>query len=343
MRLAKQLAYGITFLCVLALIAWGVYGLYFSAAPTCFDEKKNQGETDVDCGGSCIPCEVKHAQPLSITYTRLFNAGDGVGAIAEIQNKNIDLGAQQFTYSFSFIDTLGSVAHTFSGNSFLYPGEVKYLVIPKISQSPSSTTNVFATTSDVVWVAASQFVKPSIDIQNSNTQKQDFLRVSGRVVNQTASLFGAPTVSALLFNREGTFLAASQITLEALAPYGSKDFSIPFSKELALYVPPQTPQIPSFPRNLLVGMSGDDVLSLQDVLNEQGILDRTPTGYYDMITAQGVSTLQAKLNVSSTGELDELTRRALVSFLQSQVPYVPQDTQLGAVDTTRTKIFVEAR
>jgi hypothetical protein len=32
-----------------------------------------------------------------------------------------------------------------------------------------------------------------------------------------------------------------------------------------------------------------------------------------------------------------------MAFVQAQVPYVPQDTQLGAVDPTRTRVFIEAK
>ena len=59
MRLLKQFLYGFFYLAILVSLIWLVYSFEFKPAPNCFDGKKNQEETGIDCGGSCISCEVK--------------------------------------------------------------------------------------------------------------------------------------------------------------------------------------------------------------------------------------------------------------------------------------------
>lgn len=344
-RLLKQLIYGIGFLVIVFLFGWGVKAVFFSAPPSCFDGVRNQGETGVDCGGPCISCDAKSAQPIAVHYATVFKAGSGLGVVAEIQNPNTTVGAPSVPYSIALINALGATQQTITGETFVYPGEIKYIVDPYIAQDPAQITQaqVSIPTSTVTWVGADQFVKPQIDVQNITTGMNPTMQVTGRIVNQTQYDFGAPVVDALVYNHEGSLLAASRVTLGDLPAFGNESFVVPFAADLTLYVPPQAPQIPSFPRNLSVGMTGDDVTGLQQVLAEQGMLSRTPTGYYDDVTAQAVKQLQTQLNVPQTGILDEATRSALTAFLQAQVPYVPQDTQLGTVDPTRTRVFVEAQ
>ncbi|MFA6495052.1 MAG: peptidoglycan-binding domain-containing protein [Candidatus Paceibacterota bacterium] len=345
MRLLKQLIYGIGFLVVVFLLGWGIKAMFFSVPPSCFDNTQNQGEAGIDCGGPCLSCDVKNAQPIAIHYVKVFKAADGLGVIAEIQNPNATLGATNFVYSIALINALGAAPQTINGSMFIYPGEIKYIIKPYIMQDPAQITQaqVSIPTSTITWVGADRFVKPQIDVQNIVTAMQPTMQVAGRLANQTQYDFPAPIVDAVLYNKNGDILAASQVTLGDLGAFGSQLFTIPFASNLMLYVPPQAPQIPSFPRNVSVGMSGDDVTNLQEVLAEQGLLARSPTGYYDVATVQAVKQLQVQLKVKQTGALDEVTRAALTLFLQAQVPYVPQDTQLGNVDPTRTRVFVEAR
>ena len=344
-RPLKQLIYGVGFLAVVFLFGWGIKAVFFSSPPSCFDGIQNQGETGIDCGGPCISCDAKKAKPIAVNYATVFKAGSGLGVVAEIQNPNTTLGASVVPYSIALINALGAVQQTITGETFVYPGEIKYIIEPYVAQDPAQITQaqVSIPTSTIAWIGADQLPKPQIDVQNINTGMNPTMQVTGRIVNQTQYDFAAPVVDALVYNKNGSILAASQVTLGDLPAFGNESFVIPFASDLTLYVPPQAPQIPSFPRNLSVGMNGDDVTSLQQVLAEQGMLSRTPTGYYDDATVQAVKQLQVQLKVPQTGILDEATRSALVAFLQAQVPYVPQDTQLGTVDPTRTRVFVEVK
>lgn len=111
-------------------IVW--FGVRFIPSPTCFDNRQNSGEVGVDCGGSCIPCELKNPKPLSVFWTRIANAGgDLYDAAALVENQNQALASGNVQYEFSLFDDLGLVARK-TGATFIYPQERLSIVEPAL-------------------------------------------------------------------------------------------------------------------------------------------------------------------------------------------------------------------
>ena len=185
MRLAKQIVYGTVFLIILALIGYGLVRLLYNPAPSCFDNVQNQGETGVDCGGPCIPCAIKSLQPIQVQSQKAFKASDGTGVAVEIYNPNPDWGAQSFDYTITLKDQFGHALQTESGKSFIYPGELKYIIEPYIKQDVSTVTSVATQITNPQWISGTVFSKPNIDAQGIRTDKDTQVYVSGNVVNQS--------------------------------------------------------------------------------------------------------------------------------------------------------------
>jgi hypothetical protein len=66
-----------------------------------------------------------------------------------------------------------------------------------------------------------------------------------------------------------------------------------------------------FETNLSMGMSGQDVLELQNRLRDEGYFNVTPTGYYGPLTASAVRAYQAANGLSSVGIVGPQTRALL--------------------------------
>lgn len=64
-------------------------------------------------------------------------------------------------------------------------------------------------------------------------------------------------------------------------------------------------------RNLAQGASGDDVVSLQEFLREQGYFSANATGYYGPLTASAVARWQTSQGVDSVGIVGPLTRERI--------------------------------
>ncbi len=66
-----------------------------------------------------------------------------------------------------------------------------------------------------------------------------------------------------------------------------------------------------FTYNLTLGSEGDDVTRLQTILNTQGYLTVSPTGYFGYLTLQAVKAYQKSKGISDTGYVGPLTRAEL--------------------------------
>lgn len=106
---------------------------------TCFDNKLNQGETEIDCGGPCASCELKHPKEITVFWTKFLQIREGSFDIAAyIQNPNEFISSSDIRYEFVLFDDLGIVAYR-AGTTFIYPRERIYLVEADIQTSRKPT------------------------------------------------------------------------------------------------------------------------------------------------------------------------------------------------------------
>ena len=122
-RTKKQLSYLFAAISLFGIIVGFFLWRYYSGG-TCFDNKQNQKETGVDCGGPCDPCPLNLKEPL-VLWQRFFPV-DGANvydAAAMIENLNYDWGSGEIRYSFKFYDKDNILIIEREGKSFLNPKE----------------------------------------------------------------------------------------------------------------------------------------------------------------------------------------------------------------------------
>src|SRR3989344_1263580 len=67
----------------------------FYNAPSCTDNKQNQDEAGVDCGGACSYLCIEQQLPPTVLFTKAIKNGDGrVDVVALIENKNSSAAAK---------------------------------------------------------------------------------------------------------------------------------------------------------------------------------------------------------------------------------------------------------
>ena len=95
-RKFKQFIYLLFYvLCWSAVIA-GIYFLFLKPAPSCFDNKQNQGEEGIDCGGPCSKVCIPQAIKTITVVNRvvwLEASPNNYVAFAEVKNDNSDFAA----------------------------------------------------------------------------------------------------------------------------------------------------------------------------------------------------------------------------------------------------------
>lgn len=341
MRLTKQFVYGIGFLAIAGLIVWGVVSITYSPDPTCTDGKQNQKESDIDCGGPCVPCELKNLQPVQIISKKVFKAGDGLGYAFEVVNPNVSWAVREITYTVTLRDSFGKSVYTHGGKTFIYAGELKYITEPHLKLDIQSIASADVEFSRPEWKPKNEFEKPEVNAQDVRTVKSgDQVAVTGKLVNGLAVSYQHLRLIAVVFNRSGSVIGTSQTELDNIGSLETKQFSALFSKDLSMYVPSIQPQT-QFMQTSIVGDTGPEVAKLQEMLLEFGFSQRDPTGFYDSVTQEAVRRMQQNNNLDPTGNFDEQTKEFVNGLLQNQVQQPSQQDLDTSVDASKTKVFVE--
>jgi len=129
-RLRKQIIYGI----IIYLIFFSIFFLIYKkirgpVIATCFDNKKNQGEEGIDCGGPCPPCELKYAQPLKVYSTKYLVYPNSIDILGILENPNENLALKKVKYYFEIYDKNNFLkATTTIRETTLDPETKKYLL-----------------------------------------------------------------------------------------------------------------------------------------------------------------------------------------------------------------------
>ena len=330
---------------VFFLIVFLIYFIWLRPAPTCFDNNQNQDETGIDCGGPCSPCEIKTLVPLESSWIKYFSSDNQTVIAAEIKNSNLNWGTDSFSYTFDIYGESGIKIKTFTKNSFIYGGEIKYLIEP-IEIDSKNIADVKISFSNINWKAAEEFPKPVIQLREVKTESaiQDGggVIVSGFITNSNAFPLLKVRIIGFLLNQNNAQISASKTEMENIPAFGEKPFKINFPKNISLIAAPaQATPLYNFTRDLTVGSKGEDVKKLQEFLKEQGLFTAEITGQFDSATKNALILYQKKSNISpASGSLGPKTRN-YVNSLKPATPTTPK-INLTEIDPSKTKIYVEA-
>jgi len=230
-RTVKQFLYGILFLAAIALVALGVYRIWFHKTPTCFDNIQNGSEIGVDCGGSCVPCAIKNLK-LDVSETpRVFPATASQSILfAKVVNPSNAYAVKSFSYRIQVWSVLGVPITTFTGSSYIAPGGTRYLVFPNLASAAANVEQPIAPleVSDVVWISAETFTNYDLQVSDVTTAlAASGGEVDGKVANKSPSNIPL-RLTALLFDAKGGLISASAGPVQDLAPFSAQQFQIYF-------------------------------------------------------------------------------------------------------------------
>ncbi len=229
-RVVKQFIYGIFYTAIFTGIGYGLYLFFLQPAPSCFDNRKNGGEQGVDCGGECIPCEVKRLVPLQVASIKLFHLpGDKTSTLIEMRNVNPGYGADHFTYTLTFFNGNGATTTSVVRESFIYASEIKTVAEPGLDIPALSAVMARVSVSNLSWRGASEFGKPSIQVREVKTvldQKKRQAVISGVLVNENPYALRELFVTAVIATYQGGPIGVSGTRLESLAPQEERPFEV---------------------------------------------------------------------------------------------------------------------
>lgn len=208
-------------------------------APSCMDNKQNQGEEGVDCGGPCSHlCSISESAP-SVRFVRAVSPQPGrTDVIAYIDNSNTNGEVQHAKYTVELYDASGVVVATKTGTIALPQDSTAPLYLPGVYNGTAQIAQTFLTLdpTSLQWLRTPR-VKPVWPIP-SGIQIQDgpMPKVTATLTNPTAQTMYNVTVVATVFDAtapNGNAIGASQTVVPILPAQGSAPLVFTWNQEFA--------------------------------------------------------------------------------------------------------------
>ncbi len=242
-RAIKQIIYGALYLIVAGAIVYGLSSLNIFSAPSCFDNKQNQKEEGIDCGGPCVSCAIKSLQPFR-SKIEIFGIDGNTSAVITFANPNLDYGADSFSYVLNFYNQQKEKIFSLTKNSLIYPAEAQKIIIEPnlrvsflgISGPPELIIG------SINWKPAADFPEPEVQTRQVKTEVSgNRAMVTGILVNRESFSLARAGIGALVYQNlpDGTvrLVGASKTVLQNLQPLEERAFNIPVPLEAVLTRP----------------------------------------------------------------------------------------------------------
>ncbi|MDZ4260558.1 MAG: hypothetical protein U1A25_02735, partial [Candidatus Sungbacteria bacterium] len=188
--------------------------------PTCFDNKRNQNESGVDCGGSsCFSCELKYPRPITVFWARAVAVNEeSYDLAAEIENSNERLSSVAIEYEFTLYDDFGPVTKQI-GKTYLYAQERTLVVEPNIQTMRRATRAEFRILR-ADWLEKNE-TKPTIIAERRaykviDEQGRKTSEVEITLFNQTPYDFREVEVHVAVLDKDENLLGVNKILVENL-------------------------------------------------------------------------------------------------------------------------------
>ena len=203
---------------VLAVLVPVVY--HYIPEPSCTDNKQNQGELGVDCGGPCTKvCSIEASTP-SVVWARPFLiSGTMYSAVAFISNPNPFFFAHKVNYRIKY----------FEGQEFIRDMKGTINIPPKsnfpvfIEGRDMGGANpdkvLFSLDENINWERSPSNISEPIKVRQTRLSVTDSTRVYTTLTNDSLSTYKNIEVTSVIYDLYGNALAASETFIERLSPH----------------------------------------------------------------------------------------------------------------------------
>lgn len=195
----------------------------FYQAPSCMDNKQNQGETGIDCGGPCAHLCTAEVPAPSVRFVRQLSPVQGrTDVIAYIDNTNANAAMKGAAFTITLYGPDNIIVAEKTGTVDLPPKSTVPVFIPGFYSGLQTVARAFLTfdTSSFNWYRYDD-TRPTLTVSNIILSGDATPRLTADVSNPTAlSLFRVPVV-ATVFDAQNNAIAASATVLQEIPPMGT--------------------------------------------------------------------------------------------------------------------------
>lgn len=227
----KKIIY-ISILALIALVIIGVpvYFRYFNNAPSCFDDKFNQDERDIDCGGVCAKlCPFESRDPI-LSLERLYYGSPGTySALALLENTNQGVFAREVSYVFRIYDKNNILLFEIPGTTFVPPARVFPIFIsPILTGNREAVKAVFQITNHPIDWERGSFDEPDLDVVNVSKSEDDKqTTIEARILNNEVYPVRNTQVVAIVYDNNNNAVRASATKVDYISP--KDDYPVTFT------------------------------------------------------------------------------------------------------------------
>lgn len=191
-------------------------------APSCLDQKQNQDEAGIDCGGSCAYLCPHEVQEPRVTFARTIENGSGrTDVIAYIENRNQNAEAKGARYTLEVFDEAGTILGTKEGVMDLPARSTVSLFVPGVYQGIGTAPRAFISfAEDTRWRTA-RGAENAIAVTQADLVLGDKPRVNAILSNISPTTIYNKTVIATVFDQDGVAIAASQTVVREIRGLGT--------------------------------------------------------------------------------------------------------------------------
>jgi len=228
----------VVFLIVISpLIAAGIFVVQY-AIPTasCFDNKQNQHELGIDCGGECFSCELKFPQSIKVFWSRAVPVRkDSYDVAAEIENRNERVSSVDAEYEFTLYDEFGPITKR-TGKTFLYAQERTLVIEPNI-ETPRAANRAEFRIVHVEWQEKKDLAPTIIAERRQYNLVDDHGKKHSEVgitlFNSSPYDFASVEVQVAVIDKDQNLLGVNKIIVENLRSQSRQDIKSIWPQQFA--------------------------------------------------------------------------------------------------------------
>ncbi len=234
----RQLLYGSIFsMIVLAIVGIPAYLYFFDKPETCMDQKQNQNETGIDCGGVCVRACVADVLPEPIQlWARAFKVAGGVhNLVAYVQNANVNYVANPAEYVFKIYDKENVLIGLKTGRSAVPPVKSFPIFEQSVDVGQREVGKVqFEFTEPLVWNRSAS-TRPELAVSEPRLKNASSSpRIDAELVNNTLVRYEKIEVIAIVYGGGDNAIASSRTVVPVLGSQSQADlvftWPLPFTE-----------------------------------------------------------------------------------------------------------------
>ena len=208
------------FFIVLFAIALSV----FYSPGSCADNKKNQSEEDVDCGGPCTPCAFKQLRPVEVFFARFIEVRQGnFDIVAEIRNPNEHLAGNPLVYRARLYDDKNAEVGRRENITYIDPNDRIYIIESNFLTERNVARAVVEILDDETKWEYTNELRPDITIGRKNYEVvavdgRETSRVMAELANHSAFAYRYVEARAALLDADGNIVGVARTIVQNVRP-----------------------------------------------------------------------------------------------------------------------------